>query len=94
MFKRIHGLFRLVFLPVSKERVGSQDDKDENRISWMVWINSKRNDSGTDQQIVQRVVVLGKKPEKGRGFLGFVQLVAPVSLPSLNHLINADTVFG
>ena len=93
LLQGIHGLFGLIFLPEAKERICCQHDEDEDGIAGVIRIDGECDQCGADQQIVERVVVLGKESEKRRGFFGLVEFVGTVACSPHNHFIHANAVF-
>ena len=59
----------------------------------MVRLDGQRHQRSTDEEVVERVVVLGQEPQQRRRFLRLVEFVETVRLSALNDLINKDTGF-
>ena len=93
LLQGIHGLFGLIFLPETKERICCQHDEDEDSIAGMVRVDGECDQCGADQQIVERVVVLGKESQEGRCFFGLVEFVGTVACSPHNHFIHVNAVF-
>ncbi|MEC8742774.1 MAG: hypothetical protein VXX95_07000 [Candidatus Thermoplasmatota archaeon] len=91
-FEPLNRLLGFPFLPEAKRGIGGEHDEDENRITWFIRVKCQGEQRRTDQEKIQRVVVLVQKAEPCRVTRLRRQSIEAVSFAQVEDLCVSEAI--